>query len=302
MSGPAALLATLGALYLIECIAAVPGGHSAFRGTARASWRAVTGGLRFGTRGARLVLLPLLPWTRGMMLASDRSTMLDAGAVRARIDAWKEATAALRVDAIGMFVLVFGLGPLSVRFLGWQPSWPFLAIGALVIAGLLVGDYREAYRRLLPERSGAPFAALATMALSPASAMRAPDALLRELVMQHHPLAVAHVSCDAEEYERLAGAWLREQRRLEAVRARGIAPIVEEHIGGPSRAAIEAFIAATVRDPQALAGPPARRDPDAVAYCPSCLDEYVLGEGECEDCGGVALERFAHAADRAGAR
>lgn len=294
MSGPATLLATLGALYLIECIAAVPGGHTAFRGTARASWRLVSSGMRAGARGARLVFLPLLPWTRGLVLASDHSTALDANAARARIGAWRDATAALRVDAIGMFVLVFVLGPLSVRMLGWQSSWPFLAAGALVLAGLIVGDYRTAHARLSPARPRAPVAVLATIALSPASAMRSPDVLLRELVVHHHPVVIAQVLCDPEEYEHIAGAWMREQRRLDALGARTADATNDGAATGPPRAALEAFITATVRNARALTGPPERRDPDAVSYCPSCLDEYVRGDGECEDCGGVALERFAH--------
>lgn len=293
MSGPAALLATLGVLYLIECIAAVPGGHMAFRGTARASWRMVASGMRFGSAGARIVFLPLLPWTRGLVLAADHATQFDAALVRERIGAWHEAGAPLRVDAAGMFALVFVLGPISVRVLGWSSSWPILAIGVMVVAMLIVGDFRTAHALLFPERRGAPNAVLWTIALSPASAMRAPDVLLRNLMVQHHPLAVAHVLCDSAEYERIAGAWLREQRRREALAARAAERgETNDQDLRASRPAAEAFIAATVGDRDALLGPPARHDPSAASYCPSCLDEYVLATGECDDCGGIALARF----------
>ena len=292
MSGPAALLATLGALYLIECIAAVPGGYTAFRGTARASWRAVADGLRFGTRGARLVFLPLLPWTRGLVLAADDAVSLDAAQVREWIAAWRDAAAALRVDAVGMFALVFVLGPIFVRFFGWSASWPFLAIGVVVLAALIVGDFRAAHARLFPERRGVPAAALFTIALSPASAMRAPDLLLRELVARHHPLAVAQALCEREQYEYLAGRWMREQRRLQAIACGDGRQAAEQSAMRDPRSAIEAFITATVREPHSLLGPPARRDADAVSYCPSCLDEYSLAAGACDDCGGVALARF----------
>jgi hypothetical protein len=286
MSGPAALLATLGALYLVECIIAVPGRHVAFRGTARASWRLIEAGLRYGGTGARIALLPLLPWTHGVVLASEDAALLDASAVRARIDAWHDATGALRMDAIGMFALVFGLGPLLVRTLGWQATWPFVAIGVVVIALLIVGDYRAAHAELFPERKGAGFAVLMPIAVSPASAMRAPDVLLRELVVEHHPVAVARVLCHPDEYDRIAGAWLRERRRRDSLGAD------DADSGHPQRAAIEAFISRTVRDPERLLGPPERRDPDAVSYCPSCLDEYALVDGECADCGGMVLQRF----------
>ena len=285
MSGPAALLLTLGALYLLECIAAVPGGHTAFRGTVRASWRIPGAGMPYGREGARVVFLPLLPWMHGLMLADDRSSSLDAGQVRARIAAWRDATGALRVDAVGMFVLIFGLAPLSVRLLGWPVSWPFLAIGLVVMALLIVGDYRAAHAELHPERGGAPLPVLMTIALSPASAMRASDVLLRGLVMEQHPLAVAHALCSQRDYEALAGAWFREQRRRTAART-------QQH-PDENAASIGEFIRETIGDPDRLNAPPRRRDPDAHSYCPTCLSEYTSTSGECSDCDGVPLERFA---------
>ena len=285
MSGPAALLLTLGALYLLECIAAVPGGHTAFRGTVRASWRILGAGMPYGREGARVVFLPLLPWMHGLMMADDRSSSLDAGHVRERIAAWRDATGALRVDAVGMFVLIFGLAPLSVRMLGWQVSWPFLAIGLVVMALLIVGDYRAAHAQLHPERGGAPFSVLMTIALSPASAMRAPDVLLRRLLIGQHPLAVAHVLCREAEYERMAGECLRAQARV----CRESRDVERDTV---RNGAIAAFIASTVRDVAKLTAAPVPRDADAASYCPSCLDEYALASGSCTDCGGVELVPF----------
>jgi hypothetical protein len=283
MSGPEALLVTLGALYLIECITAVPGGHAAFRGTARASWRLVMAGMRAGASGSRIVFFPFLPWMHGLVLASEASSTLDVRTVRERVDGWRRATGALRVDSIGMFVLVFVLAPIFVRFFGWESSWPFLVLGVVVLALLIVGDYRAAHAELHPDGPRAPLSVLMTIGLSPASAMRAPDVLLRKLLVTHHPLVVASVLLPTADYEGVASAWMRERRRLES-----LAPDDAVLRSGD---VIEAFIVATVEDVGRLAGPPAPRDPGAVSYCPSCLDEFVLADGQCSDC-GVRLELY----------
>lgn len=290
MSGPAALLVVVGALYLLECIVAVPGGQVAFRGTARASWSVVTGGFRIGGHGRRLVFVPLMPWARGVLLAggavgADRSFGSDAGSprvpsfdvplVRTRVAQLDAATSALRVDSLSMFALVFVLSPAAVRLLGWDATWPFIMTGVVAIAVLVAGDYRRAHADLFPRSGGAQFGILLTLAVSPASAMRAGDSLARALVADQHALAVARAACPPEEYERLAAGHVRSWRR-----------------GEPRDRGAEEFIASTLGDPARLISAPGRRDESALAYCPGCLAEFAIASGECEQC-GVELEPFA---------
>ena len=291
MSGPATLLVVIGALYLLECIVAVPGGLVAFRGTARASWRLLGGGFRIGTRGTRLHFVPLLPWESGLLFAGGEADLapnrtspprepgtsapdFDIAAVRERIAGFRAATAALRVDAVAMFALVFIVSPAIVQLLGWDASWPFVAVAVIVIAGFIVGDHRRAHADLFPE-TRAPIGTLVTLALSPASAMRACDPLAREVLARRHTLAVACVLCPSAEFERIAAGCVRAWRR-----------------GEPPLPTAEAFLTSQLGDLGRLAAAPERRDASARSYCPSCLAEFVVESGACEECGGVGLEPF----------
>ncbi|HUF28269.1 MAG TPA: hypothetical protein VMM18_14930 [Gemmatimonadaceae bacterium] len=302
MSSPSALLVLIGALYLIECVAVVPGGYVAFRPTTRGSWAVVSGGMRLGEQGRRLVLAAVAPWRAGLLLvpavppgaadepgarlAFDRETI---GALMARARA---AIAPVRVDGVAAFVWIFGLAPLMVWTLGWSASWPTFLLSVPLFGLLVVGDARRAFRMINDGRS-APVSLLVTMALSPAAAMRAADPLMRAVLARHHALAVASVLCDQDAYERFAEECVRARRRV----ARSS---IEEPAGEPPAnaadhvlAAAEAdLVARTIPGAARFTQPPARRDPSALAYCPACLLEYVVRDGACEDCGGVVLERY----------
>lgn len=298
MSGPATLLATLATLYVIECIVIIRGGQVAFRGTLRGGWCVVRGGLSIGGAGARIVLLPLLPWMRGMLVTSwsGDGRPVRPGEIRARSAALDQATIALRIDALAMAVMVFLAGPLAVRLVGWTVAWPLLLAGVLVIALLIVGDFRAAASAVEPGATrGSRMPALVTFALSPAAAMRAEDVLLRSALAGHSALAVAHVLCTREEFERLAAEWIRSRRRGEAVVGAAVGP-GSGH--GPERTAMEEFIATVAPELLRTGAAPRRQDPDARSYCPSCACEFAIMEGACEACGGVALERFEDASQR----
>ena len=58
------------------------------------------------------------------------------------------------------------------------------------------------------------------------------------------------------------------------------------------RRALESFLAKNGMPQEELLRPPLRESGNCRTYCPLCLAQFVLAEGECPDCGEVQLKTF----------
>jgi len=58
------------------------------------------------------------------------------------------------------------------------------------------------------------------------------------------------------------------------------------------RRALESFLARNGMPREELLRPPPRESQNCRTYCPLCLAQFVLAEGECPDCGDVQLKQF----------
>jgi hypothetical protein len=56
--------------------------------------------------------------------------------------------------------------------------------------------------------------------------------------------------------------------------------------------ALEAFIRDAGLNPDELLKPPLRESINSSAYCPLCLSQFLIDEGECPDCTDVQLEKY----------
>lgn len=297
MSSPSALLVLIGALYLLECIVTIPSGWVAFRASGRGSWAVVSGGMALGEGGWRLAMAAVAPWCAGLLLvpvvppgSADEPgarAAFDRDTIRGRMADARAALAPARVDAVAAFAWIFGFAPLMVWTFGWNASWPTFLLSFPLFALLIVGDARRAFTMMNDGRSP-PLSLLVMIALSPAAAMRAADPLMRTLLARHHPLAVASVLCERNAYERFAEEVMRSRRRGAPPEGGDEAPAS----GIERLQAAEADLIALTIPGARFTEPPARRDPSARAYCPACLLEYVVRDGACDDCGGVALESY----------
>lgn len=219
---------------------------------------------------------------RDRVLGHEYEKMFDVSRAASRVAEYKVNAGFLRTITVVVFVFFFGIAPLEIRLLGLGRSWPFLV--AYLVTGLVCTSWAffQAHRVIYPGQKEERWQHALTFTLSPFSAMRANDVLLRDLLCGFHPLAVAHVLLSEEEFR------IQAERELRGLKYRGGAARPNEGM----QAALEAFIYSVGLSVDDLLKPPPRQSPRSRAYCPLCLSQFVVGEGECPDCTGVTLQRY----------
>jgi hypothetical protein len=119
----------------------------------------------------------------------------DGQVVRERIDECRRVSTPLAWRCNFLFAGIFMAGPLMVWAYGWERTWSGLLIGLVILLVLTAREFCRAHRALYPEERGARRLQAAVMLLNPLAAVRARDALTRDLLLAHHPLAVARELC-----------------------------------------------------------------------------------------------------------
>ena len=167
------------------------------------------------------------------------------------------------LGAVELTALVAGVPLAERRFSG---TGVLLAIGGALVLAVMVALVCWWARGQL----GLPRAA-AWAALSPFAAPYAAERLLDETLARFSTLAVARALLPPERFR----SWVR-PRAYDAQSSRGADPELHDAINGDELAAILA--------------PPAASD-GAPLFCPRCGAVYREG-ADCQDCAGVALQRF----------
>ena len=195
-----------------------------------------------------------------------------------------------------LFVLAFIVGP-ALYYSPWPPSWPAVTIYFVMLFStwmLTVWDYAACRKRLLGEKFSARFRHVGMLLLSPASAMRSAEVLLRDGLAAFHPLAVAAALCTKDRFAALARPMMLALEH----------PMPGEVPGDPAACRIDAWFRKKLLkrlnsllrrleiDPAELLRP-AEPLSDSRSYCPRCHNQFVLAEGTCPDCGGLALVGYA---------
>lgn len=237
-------------------------------------------------------LLPLTESERAEAIVETLRARLDGDAIAQREEALASRGLGVRLLSSTLFAIVFIGGPVAVFLVGWIACWPHL-LGAIVAnVALSVAVFRNAHRDLYPDQKGERRTHIAVMLLNPLSAMRAHDALARDLFARFHPLAVAHRLCDETTYQDFAKRLLRDLRfpilpvGSEATES---AEQAERWFRKHNLAALEAFLKSTRVTPDQLLAPDPPVDETCRTYCPRCGCQFVVDHGQCEPCGGVPL-------------
>jgi hypothetical protein len=116
---------------------------------------------------------------------------LDAGAVEQRWRAFQGLSRGVRALGNSLFVYLFVLTPVLIWNLGFKLSWLGLLFGLVLLTVTTAVLFHRAHKKLYPPAEDERFTHTLTVALSPANAVRACDALSRPLFETFHPLAVA---------------------------------------------------------------------------------------------------------------
>jgi hypothetical protein len=210
--------------------------------------------------------------------------MFDAQKVALRLEEYQAHSVFLRAACVLLFVFLFIMAPVLVRLRGLERIWPVL-LAYLVWSLAWIGwSFLRAHRALYPEQKEGRWQQVMVLALSPFSAIRANDVLLRDLFCDFHPLAVGQVLLSNEEFRGQAERILRHS----LFRADGDATSSDAVM----RRVLQAFLTKIEMPPKELLRPLQRESENCQTYCPLCLAQFFLAEGECPDCGDVPLKKF----------
>jgi len=210
--------------------------------------------------------------------------MFDTKKIALRLEEYRAHTAFLRTACGLLFVYLFFLAPVLIRLRGLERIWPILLAYLIWSLAWIGWSFLRAHRALYPELKEGRWQQVMALALSPFSAIRANDVLLRDLCCTFHPVAVGCVLLSKEESRVLAERNLRQS----SFPMEGDATSSDAAM----RRVLQSFLLKNGMPPEDLLRPPHRESENCLTYCPLCLTQFVLPEGDCPDCGDVHLKKF----------
>ena len=205
----------------------------------------------------------------------------DVEAVKERLELFSRKAMWLELAANLQFSVLFIMTPTAFFRFGGKALWPTLA-AVLAISIFVTWQFWRLHRKFLPADGDARFKSMFSILLSPINAIRASDALARDLFAGFHPVAVAQVVCRCQEFESFAGEQLR--------------AITFSHSGhgwyqDQVHRSLEVLLQKAGVEAKRLLEPPGRED-NCVSYCPRCLAQYTKTREQCADCGFGPLLEF----------
>lgn len=198
---------------------------------------------------------------------------LDSARARARIENFLSETRRLKILTNALFLFLFAICPLLVWRYGIVTAILPLAAGLYLQTSFIAWEFRRAHKKIYPEDDEQIFKPCFTMFLAAPSAIRARDILGRPLLEEFHPVVLAPE----------LKAWVaRDLRNPRLPVASPEARETEEWF----RAELLKLIGEANQRNQSPS------EPENVAYCPRCLQQYTSHASVCADCGGLPLVGF----------
>ena len=256
---------------------------------------ATTPGLARHLVSALKHLLALEPADRAKAVEELANSTLDVKAINTRCSDWQKRTRPIRWLANLLVAFIFGIAPALVWMLGFSLVWPWLLASLLGLTITTALVFARAHRALYQDAADERFAHSLTIALAPTSAMRAHDALSRPLLETYHPLAVARVLLNAEDFNGFARRVLIDLRHPALPLCPNELPAAqatEKYFRSMFLAATEQFLVQQGIEPSPLCASPPPSDESSRAYCPRCESQFTSVQGQCADCGGLPLVAF----------
>jgi hypothetical protein len=225
-----------------------------------------------------------LPQDRDRAFEREFEKMFDTKKVALRLEEYQTHTTFLRTACVLLFVFLFLMAPVLIRLRGLERIWPVLLAYLIWSLAWIGWSFLRAHRALYPDQKEGRWQQVMVLALSPFSAIRANDVLLRDLFCAFHPLAAANVLLSKKDFR------VEAERTLRRSLFRTDQDVTSSDTA--MRRALQAFLMKTGMPPEQLLNPPHRESENCQTYCPLCLAQFVLAEGECPDCGDIQLKAF----------
>jgi hypothetical protein len=179
------------------------------------------------------------------------------------------------------FFLLFMILPMAYYRFGTMSLW--IMAGIILSTSIFIAwQSWRLHRIFFPGDGDARFKSVFSTVLSPIYAIRAADALARELLAGFHPVAVAGVLCSPKEFEAFAG----EQLRANKFGHEGVSWYRDQ-----LQHALSRMLKKNGVDARQLLDAP-EQDDNCVAYCPLCRAQYTVMREGCADCGYHELLEF----------
>jgi hypothetical protein len=233
---------------------------------------------------------------RGKIIGEHLDRWTDDAAAGERFAELKKMSVLLRTSGITLFVLAFVCGP-AMYYAPWRLRWPVIVVylAAVFVTWMLtVWDYSVCRKKLFGETFPARFRHVGMLLVSPASAMRSPENLLRHGLAAYHPLAVAAALSTKERFASLARRMILalEHPTPAEIPADPAAGCVDAWFRTKLLKRLNALLCRMEIDPAAMLRAAEPLD-GSLSYCPRCHNQFVVAEGTCSDCGGLALVAYA---------
>jgi hypothetical protein len=233
---------------------------------------------------------------RGRLIGEYLDRWTDNAAAAERFSELTELSGPLRTSGFTLFMLAFIVGP-ALYYSPWPSTWPVVTVYFVMLFStwmLTVWDYAACRKRLLGEKFSVRFRHTGMLLLSPASAMRSSEVLLRNGLATFHPLATAAVLCTKDRFAALSRPMLLAlgHPMPGEVPSESAAGRIDAWFRKKLLKRLNALLRRVEVDPAELLRP-AEPLHDSRSYCPRCHNQFVLAEGTCADCGGLALVAYA---------
>jgi len=237
---------------------------------------------------------------RGGIIGEYLDRWTDNAAASERFAELKQLSDPLRTSGFTLFALTFIFGP-ALYYAPWQLTLPVVAIYFVMLFStwmLTVWDYAVCRKRLLGEKFSQRFRHTGMLLLSPASAMRSSEVLLRNGLAAFHPLAAATLGTK-DRCAALARPMLLalEHPKPSEVPRDPAAHRIDIWFRKKLLKRLNSLLRRLEIDPLELLRP-AEPLSDSRSYCPRCHNQFVLAEGTCPDCDGLALTAYAGELER----
>jgi len=224
------------------------------------------------------------PQERARAFEREFEKMFDTKKISARLEEYRDRAGLLRVAVVVLLTFLFLLAPFLIRFWGLERIWPLLLAYLVWSLGWVGWSFWRLHRQLYAEVKEGRWQQVMVHALSPFSAIRANDLLLRDLFCAFHPVAVGHVLMSNKESRAQAERLLRQAVFRSDQSA--------DSSDASMRRALENFLKKNEMPREELLQAPKRESENCQTYCPLCLAQFVLAEGQCPDCGDVPLKKL----------
>lgn len=191
-----------------------------------------------------------------------------------------------------LFLFLFALTPGLAFTYGFSPLIIPVAVVMVALAVEIAIMFHRAHKKLYPAESSERLESVVKMIVCPPVSIRAADILTRNLLAEYSPIVLANVLPGSGELQFVRSVILDLKHPLkhevvDETAEQTITWTANEQL----RVCLDQVKNGRYLKPEELLAP-TQREENSISYCPRCRYQFVVSEGECPDCPGVALVNF----------